>query len=70
VVQRCFFFFFWGGGWRQKSSREEDKGQKELSRRHCALSLETVRGTNELLTAALSCLDIVAQVESRQSSTA
>lgn len=58
---------------------EKDRGRKAAGKKKKARRsfpggilhprLEVAKGTNDLLSAALSCLDIFAQVESSESST-
>lgn len=64
------FFLFWGEDGGRKAAGKKTRVRRSLPGVILHPWLEIARGTNELLTAALSCLGIFAQVESRESSTA
>lgn len=60
----------WLVGWFWEDGGRKAAGKKTKVRKSFLhLRLEIARGRSELLTAALSCLDRFAQVESRESST-
>lgn len=61
------FCLFWGDDGGRKAAGKKTKVRRTFSGVILHPWLEITRGANELLTAALSCLDIFAQVESSES---
>ena len=70
VIWRLLVFSFLGEDGGRKAAGKKTKISRSFPGVILHPWLEIARGTNELLTAALSCLDIFTQVESGESSTA
>lgn len=64
------FLLFWRGDGGRKPAGRKTKVRRSFPEVILHPWIEIARGTNELLTAALSCLTVFAQVESSESTIA